>query len=82
MECQGDGFHWLLWCSGALINGLWYGIVWLVWVLGVSMGHWVCLVAMGLYRAIVGLYGLVKWMLGYDNTSKHIYLACFRLVIE
>ena len=75
MERWGDGFHWLLWCSGALINGLWYGIVWLVWVLGVSLGHWV-------YRAAMGLHGLVKWGLGYCNTSKYIYLVDFSLTIE
>ena len=68
-------------CSCVLVNGLWLGIVWLVWVLGVSLGHWVYRAAMGLYRAIVGLYGLVKWMLGYDNTSKYIYLVDFRLTI-
>ena len=82
MECQGDGFHGLLWCSCALVIGLWLGIVWLVWVLGVSMGHWVYWVAMGLHRVVLGLCGLEKVALGYDNTSKYIYFIVFSLAIE
>lgn len=38
-----------------------------------------------LYRVVVacmGLYGLVKLVLGYDNTSKYIYFIVFRITIE
>ena len=82
MECQGDGFQGLFLCYGHwAVVGYRVACVGARRVIG-SLGHWVYRAAMGLYRAIVGLYGLEKWGLGYDNTSKYIYLACFSLAIE
>lgn len=66
-------------CSGALVNGVVVG--YRVACVGARRANG-SIGSLGSNGLVSCHSGLVKWLLGYDNTSKHIYLACFSLAIE